>query len=71
MVKGHSNKAIARLLAVSAETVKVHRKRINTKLGVSSPGGLFSVFMAALAATPPGAGEDPLVFLPEGFRPAT
>ena len=71
VIKGHSNKAIARMLEVSSETVKVHRKRINAKLGVSSPGGLFSVFMAALAATPPGAETDPLAFLPEDFRPAT
>ncbi|WP_299848827.1 helix-turn-helix transcriptional regulator [uncultured Roseovarius sp.] len=70
IVRGHSNKSIARLLGNSPETVKVHRKRIYTKLGVSSQGGLFSVFMAALSATPPGAETDPLEFLPSTFRPA-
>ncbi|MGB3315034.1 MAG: helix-turn-helix transcriptional regulator [Albidovulum sp.] len=71
IVKGHSNKSIARLLGNSPETVKVHRKRIHAKLGITSAGGLFSLFMAALSATPPGAATDPLTFLPDGFRPAT
>ncbi len=70
IAKGHSNKSIARLLGNSPETVKVHRKRIYTKLGVTSQGGFFSLFMAALSATPPGAETDPLAFLPKGFRPS-
>lgn len=70
IAKGHSNKSIARRLGNSPETVKVHRKRIYTKLGVNSQGGFFSVFMAALSATPPGADIDPLRFLPPGFNPA-
>lgn len=70
IAKGHSNKSIARHLGNSPETVKVHRKRIYTKLGVNSQGGFFSLFMAALSATPPGADCDPLEFLPAGFRPS-
>ena len=70
IAKGHSNKSIARRLGNSPETVKVHRKRIYTKLGVNSQGGFFSVFMAALSATPPGAENDPLDFLPPDFCPA-
>lgn len=70
IVKGHSNKSIARVLGNSPETVKVHRKRIHAKLGITSAGGLFSLFMTALSATPPGADTDPLTFLSDGFRPA-
>ena len=70
VLRGHSNKSIANTLAISAETVKVHRKRIYSKLGVMSQGGLFSVFYEALSQTPPGADADPLHWLPPGFRPA-
>jgi DNA-binding CsgD family transcriptional regulator len=67
---GHCNKSIANLLDISTETVKVHRKRIYTKLGVMTYGGLFSVFFAALAHAPAGLKTDPLAWLPAGFRPA-
>lgn len=70
IAKGHSNKSIARRLGNSPETVKVHRKRIYTKPGVTSQGGFFSVFMAALSATPPGVATDPLEYLPADFCPA-
>ncbi len=45
MLKGHSTKSMARLLGNSPETVKVHRKRIYSKLGICSQGELFSRFM--------------------------
>ena len=70
VLMGHCNKAIATLLNISTETVKVHRKRIYTKLGVVTHGGLFSVFFAALTHTPTGCETDPLAWLPVGFRPA-
>lgn len=47
MLKGHSTKSMARLLGNSPETVKVHRKRIYSKLGICSQGELFSRFMTA------------------------
>ena len=52
MLKGHSSKSMARLLSISPETVKVHRKRIYSKLGLTSQGELFSLFVTGLAETP-------------------
>ncbi|KSV82132.1 helix-turn-helix transcriptional regulator [Ensifer sp. ENS07] len=45
MLKGHSTKSIARILGNSPETVKVHRKRIYSKLKISSQGELFSLLL--------------------------
>ncbi len=45
MLKGHSTKSIARILGNSPETVKVHRKRIYSKLGIASQGELFSLLL--------------------------
>ncbi len=63
IIKGHSSKSIARLFGNSPETVKVHRKRIYTKLNITSQGELFSIFLEALAKTPPNSAEDPLLFI--------
>ncbi|WP_371225624.1 helix-turn-helix transcriptional regulator [Roseovarius sp. 2305UL8-3] len=63
ILKGHSSKSIARELGNSPETVKVHRKRIHTKLGIASQGELFSMFLDALSRTPPNAQDDPLSYL--------
>lgn len=63
ILRGHSSKVIARMLGNSPETVKVYRKRIHTKLGLGSTGELFSLFMAALCATPEGSVDDPLLHL--------
>ncbi|RLA09410.1 MAG: hypothetical protein DRQ59_13210, partial [Gammaproteobacteria bacterium] len=49
ILKGHSSKSIARIFDNSPETVKVHRKRIFTKLAITSQGDLFSLFIEALA----------------------
>jgi DNA-binding CsgD family transcriptional regulator len=38
---------VARKLAISAETVKVHRKHIYAKLGIKSQSELFSLFLKA------------------------
>jgi hypothetical protein len=43
--------------------VKVHRKRIFTKLAIASQGELFSMFLEALAKTPPNSTRDPLEFI--------
>lgn len=52
MLKGHSSKSMARLFGISPETVKVHRKRIYSKLGLTSQGELFSLFVSSLAMPP-------------------
>lgn len=41
---GHSTKGVARELAISLETAKVHRRNLYAKLGVSSQAALFLLF---------------------------
>lgn len=48
LLRGCSNKVIARKLDISPETVKVHRKRINKKLGTSSTRDVFARFFPTL-----------------------
>ncbi len=48
LLRGYSAKAAARELGISPETLRVHRKHIYAKLGVSSQGELFSLFLSAL-----------------------
>ena len=48
ILAGHSSKSAARSLAISSETVKVHRKHLYAKLGIASQGELFSMFLARL-----------------------
>ncbi|MDB5993208.1 MAG: helix-turn-helix transcriptional regulator [Pseudomonas sp.] len=47
ILSGCSNKEVAGKLAISAETVKVHRRHIYTKLNIKSPQELFSLFLKA------------------------
>lgn len=47
LLSGCSNKEVARKLAISAETVKVHRKHMYSKLGIKSQSELFSLFLQA------------------------
>jgi DNA-binding CsgD family transcriptional regulator len=47
VLRGFSNKVIARELRISPETVKVYRKRINRKLGTSSSRQIFTSFFVA------------------------
>lgn len=48
VLRGNSSKAIADRLAISPETVKVHRRHLYTKLGISTQPELFSRFIEAL-----------------------
>lgn len=63
ILKGHSSKAIAWEFNNSPETIKVHRKRIYTKLNVASQGELLSIFLEALSKMPASADGDPLQYL--------
>ncbi|MFO0993241.1 MAG: helix-turn-helix transcriptional regulator [Hyphomicrobiales bacterium] len=48
MLAGHSSKSMARLLSISAETVKVHRRNLYAKLGIASQAELFSLFLGRM-----------------------
>ena len=60
ILKGHSNKSIARLLDISVDTVKVYNKRFHAKLDISSQAELFSLFLEAISMVPVNSDEDPL-----------
>ena len=45
LLAGHSTKAISSQMAISPETVKVHRRNLYEKLGVSTEAEIFSLFM--------------------------
>jgi DNA-binding CsgD family transcriptional regulator len=49
MLEGHSSRAIGEVLRISGETVRVHRRHIYEKLGVSSQAELFRWFLASRA----------------------
>lgn len=48
VLRGHSTLSIARLLAIAEGTVKIHRKHIHSKLGISSQTELFNLFISHL-----------------------
>jgi len=61
VLRGFSNKIIARELDISPETVKVYRKRINRKLGTSSSRQIFTSFFVndgTLTQKNPAAASD-------------
>jgi DNA-binding CsgD family transcriptional regulator len=60
ILKGHSNKSIAQLLAISVDTVKVYNKRFHAKLGISSQAELSSLFLESISLVPFDADIDPL-----------
>lgn len=49
VLRGNSSKAISAALGISNDTVKVHRRHLYSKLGISSQSELFNIFLKALA----------------------
>ncbi len=49
VLRGHSSDSIAKRLGIAPGTVKVHRKNIYSKLGITSQSELFSIFLNALS----------------------
>ena len=62
ILQGHSSKAIAIAFGNSPETIKVHRKRLYSKLGVTSQGELLSLFLSALRSMPANSSGDPMSY---------
>ena len=48
ILRGHSVKSAARVLELSAETVRMHRKNLYAKLGINSQAELFALFIEGL-----------------------
>jgi DNA-binding CsgD family transcriptional regulator len=48
VLQGHSTESIARHLDISPGTVKIHRKNIYRKLGISTQAQLFASFLRSL-----------------------
>lgn len=63
VLQGYSTKAIALEFDNSPETIKVHRKRIHAKLGLTTQGALLPLFLEALHSMPAGGSGDPLAYL--------
>ena len=60
ILRGHSSKSGARELGISSETERVHRKRLYSKLGISSQSELFWMFIQAVGYFNPEEQNDPL-----------
>lgn len=60
ILRGNSVELISRKLAISVETVRVHRKHIYQKLDIKSQAEVFSLFLDVVPGTTLGAGVDPL-----------
>ena len=50
VLKGNSSDAIGKQLGIATGTVRIHRKNIYMKLGISSQGELFSRFVASISS---------------------
>ncbi len=48
VLRGHSSESIGRHCGIKTGTVKIHRKNIYAKLGISSQSELFSLFIAGI-----------------------
>ena len=60
LLHGRSIEFIARSLSIAMSTIKVHRKHIYSKLGISSQAEMFTLFLDAVVATECESGSDPL-----------
>ena len=60
ILRGHSSKAAARELNIAPETERVHRKRLYSKLGISSHADLFWMFIESFPYFDPESTNDPL-----------
>lgn len=63
ILRGHSSKSGARELGISPETERVHRKRLYSKLGISSQAELFWLFIQSVRYFNPASHNDPLQIL--------
>lgn len=54
-LRGYSSKAVAQTLDISPETVKVHKRNVYNKLGITNHTDLFNCFMTELTAEDPPA----------------
>lgn len=61
MLAGYSTKAAAQKLAISPETVHMHRKNIYTKLDISSQAEVFTLFLDSVAESDGSLDVDPLL----------
>ncbi len=59
VLRGHSSDSIGRHFGITTGTVKVHRKNIYAKLGISSQSELFSLFISYLSGVTASWGELP------------
>ena len=59
ILRGHSSKSAARLLQISPDTERVHRKRLYSKLGIGSHAELFWLFLRASEYYDPDCCGDP------------
>jgi DNA-binding CsgD family transcriptional regulator len=69
ILRGHSSKSAARLLEISPETERVHRRRLYAKLGIGSHSELFWMFLQASDYFDGTDAEDPLVSYLRDKRP--
>ena len=53
VLRGHSSNSIGRQFQITTGTVKIHRKNIYAKLGISSQSELFSHFISYLSGSDP------------------
>lgn len=61
ILRGHSTKSAARKLGISPETERVHRRRLYSRLDISSHSELFWLFLEATEHFDPVRKNDPLV----------
>lgn len=58
---GHTTRMLAKVLHISPETVKLHRKHAYKKLDISTQSELFHLFIDSLMSARQYSGDDPLI----------